>query len=193
MLIYVFCCFFLKKHSRFHVSVCIHMSSYCVFLCDFVIWPCKFVRSVSLKRCSMLHILLQPPSLSHLRKEETLQWREHAYESTYTLMFVYWIKTLRTLVWFEHPNVNAVLTPAVVSLDCLLHSLSETLPYASVIFIHLCSLYLVNWSSEVTTPLSMKEVGGYIEKQVAYLSGESLATYWMISWVLAYLCVCVCV
>lgn len=26
---------------------------------------------------------------------------------------------------------------------------------------------------EVTVPVSMKEVGGYIEKQVAYLSGET--------------------
>lgn len=26
---------------------------------------------------------------------------------------------------------------------------------------------------EVTVPVSMKEVGGYIEKQVAYLSGEA--------------------
>lgn len=26
--------------------------------------------------------------------------------------------------------------------------------------------------AEVTVPVSMKEVGGYIEKQVAYLSGE---------------------
>lgn len=40
----------------------------------------------------------------------------------------------------------------------------------SVLIIQLCYSCC---SSEVTTPLSMKEVGGYIEKQVAYLSGES--------------------
>lgn len=28
--------------------------------------------------------------------------------------------------------------------------------------------------AEVTVPVSMKEVGGYIEKQVAYLSGDTL-------------------
>lgn len=84
-----------------------------------------------------------------------------------------------TLVCFKQSNVKAVLTPAVVPLaritDRLLHSLSETL--LSVAMIQLCSFYFVKWSSEVTNPLSMKEVGGYIEKQVAYLSGESSATY----------------
>lgn len=32
---------------------------------------------------------------------------------------------------------------------------------------------VVPLSIEVTVPVSMKEVGGYIEKQVAYLSGEA--------------------
>lgn len=56
-----------------------------------------------------------------------------------------------------------------------------------------CVIDVVNWSSEVTTPLSMKEVGGYIEKQVAYLSGESSETYWMTSLALAYVCVFNCI
>lgn len=36
-------------------------------------------------------------------------------------------------------------------------------------------------SIEVTVPVSMKEVGGYIEKQVAYLSGEALLNYFSIN------------
>lgn len=45
------------------------------------------------------------------------------------------IQTLCNLVSFEHSNVNAVLTSAVVPVDRLLHSLSETLLYATAIII----------------------------------------------------------
>lgn len=34
------------------------------------------------------------------------------------------------------------------------------------------SVYFMYHVVEVTVPVSLKEVGGYIEKQVAYLSGE---------------------
>lgn len=34
-------------------------------------------------------------------------------------------------------------------------------------------VFIVPLFIEVTVPVSMKEVGGYIEKQVAYLSGEA--------------------
>lgn len=34
-------------------------------------------------------------------------------------------------------------------------------------------MFIVPLFVEVTVPVSMKEVGGYIEKQVAYLSGEA--------------------
>lgn len=34
-------------------------------------------------------------------------------------------------------------------------------------------MFIVPLFTEVTVPVSMKEVGGYIEKQVAYLSGEA--------------------
>ena len=45
-----------------------------------------------------------------------------------------------------------------------------TYPLSNVCFLFLCLL------AEVTVPLSLKEVGGYIEKQVAYLSGEGSFT-----------------
>lgn len=35
-------------------------------------------------------------------------------------------------------------------------------------------MFIPPLSTEATVPVSMKEVGGYIEKQVAYLSGEAL-------------------
>ena len=41
---------------------------------------------------------------------------------------------------------------------------------SNIWFLFLCLL------AEVTVPLSLKEVGGYIEKQVAYLSGEASLT-----------------
>lgn len=52
---------------------------------------------------------------------------------------------------------------------CFLH-LSNYL----FIFLHCFpkSLDFSDLLAEVTVPVSMKEVGGYIEKQVAYLSGE---------------------
>lgn len=45
---------------------------------------------------------------------------------------------------------------------------------------HLC-FFFSPLSIEVTAPVSMKEVGGYIEKQVAYLSGEALLNYFSIN------------
>lgn len=42
-------------------------------------------------------------------------------------------------------------------------------------------LFITPFSAEVTVPVSMKEVGGYIEKQVAYLSGEALGNYFSIN------------
>lgn len=42
-------------------------------------------------------------------------------------------------------------------------------------------MFITPLSTEVTVPVSMKEVGGYIEKQVAYLSGEALVNYFIIN------------
>lgn len=162
------------------------MSSYCVFHCcltALVILACNLV--ISLNKCwkldgatSSCSLLL---SLTLERKRHCSGLNMHMNLLILSCLFI-GIKTLCTLVCFKQSNVKAVLTPAVVPLaricqipDRLLHSLSETL--LSVTMIQLCSFYVVKWSSEVTNPLSMKEVGGYIEKQVAYLSGESSANY----------------
>lgn len=117
--------------------VCLSIMFFTVFWqWDRVIWPGKFAMPVSL-RCSVFSVTGRHPLAAFFSHSP---WKERDAAVEWNTNMALWSWFIGIKICVEHYKVDAALSPAAVNLPdrILLHSVSESPLFTSVIFIQLC-------------------------------------------------------